>query len=62
MGGYTWQLADFLSKALSSDKFMKFKVTEDMAIIQILLSFIYIGNTNVGWLLTFFFINACFGS
>jgi hypothetical protein len=37
MGGYTWQLADFLSKALSSDKFMKFKATENMAIIQILL-------------------------
>jgi hypothetical protein len=37
MGGYTWQLADFLSEALSSDKFMKFKATENMAIIEILL-------------------------
>jgi len=37
MSGYTWQLADFLSKALSFDKFLKFKATENMAIIQILL-------------------------
>ncbi len=37
MNGYTWQLADFLSKALAFDKFMTFKVTENMAIIEILL-------------------------
>ncbi len=35
--GYTCQLADFLSKALSFDKFMKFKATENMVIIQTLL-------------------------
>jgi hypothetical protein len=37
MSGYTWQLADFLSKALSFNKFMKFQATENMAIIHILL-------------------------
>ncbi len=37
MSGYTCQLADFLSKALSFDKFMKFKATENMALIQTLV-------------------------